>query len=354
MADQLDLPGGSNHAAGLNETMSDSANADTRLVVGEADVGKRLDRFLSSAIDDLSRERIKALILDGQVRIDDRQVKEPSHKVRLDAVATLSIPALDEAGIEGEHIALNIAFEDPHLIVIDKPAGLVTHPAPGNQSGTLVNALIAHCGADLSGIGGVKRPGIVHRLDKDTSGLLVVAKSDAAHQGLSEQFQAHGRDGRLKREYVALVWGHFERPAGQVDAPLARSQANRRKMAIAKAETGRHAVTHYRLEKTYALEAGGSVSRVRLMLETGRTHQIRVHMASIGHPLLGDSLYGAGFRASESLLPEKARDALQVLGRQALHATTLGFEHPITEQPMYFESQLPSDIVAVECSLCAS
>lgn len=328
--------------------MSDSANASKRLVVGEDDAGKRLDLYLSKEIAELSRQRIKALILEGQVQVGGITMLEPKHKVRTDDEIELVVPPLGDALIKAEDITLDVVFEDDHLVVIDKPAGLVTHPAPGNETGTLVNALLAHCGDQLSGIGGVRRPGIVHRLDKDTSGLLVVAKSDAAHQGLSEQFQAHGRDGRLKREYLALVWGHFDRPAGRVDAPLARSQINRRKMAIAKPDTGRRAVTHYSVERSYTTEKGATVSRVRLMLETGRTHQIRVHMASIGHPLMGDSIYGSGFRASEALLAEDARTALAKLARQALHATILGFQHPITDETMFFESASPEDILALE------
>ena len=206
---------------------------------------------------------------------------------------------------------------------------------------------------ELSGIGGVKRPGIVHRLDKDTSGLLVVAKTDQAHQSLSAQFQAHGRDGRLQREYLALVWGRFERPAGTVDEPLARSPVNRRKMAIAKPGTGRRAITHYTVEQTIASETGAEVSRLRLRLETGRTHQIRVHMAAIGHPLLGDRAYGAGFRASEALLPLAAQNALSALARQALHASVLGFEHPVDDTSLRFESPMPDDIRALQDDLMA-
>ena len=246
---------------------------------------------------------------------------------------------------------LRIVFEDSDLIVIDKPAGLVVHPAPGNETGTLVNALVGHCRDDLSGIGGVKRPGIVHRLDKDTSGLIVVAKNDAAHQGLSAQFQAHGRDGRLERAYVALAWGVFDRPAGVIDKPLARSMTNRRKMAIARPGTGRRAVTHYEVQAVYGV-GRAQVTRVKLQLETGRTHQIRVHLADAGHPLLGDLVYGAGYRASEALLSEAAQDALKKLGRQALHAAVLGFEHPITGARLRFESDLPADLDAL-CSALA-
>jgi len=333
--------------------VSDTPNASRRLVVGDSGIGKRLDGFLSGEVDELSRQRIKALILEGQVRLDGTVTPDPSRKLKVGSEIEFTVPEAAPAEPIGEAIALDIKFEDEHLIVIDKPPGLVAHPAPGHETGTLVNALIGHCGDELSGIGGVKRPGIVHRLDKDTSGLLVVAKTDAAHQGLSTQFQAHGADGLLERAYLALVWGLFERPAGFVDAPLARSPVNRRKMALAKPETGRRAVTHYTVEATHETTAGGTVSRLRLELETGRTHQIRVHMASIGHPLLGDKVYGAGFRASEALLPDSARRALEVLGRQALHATVLGFQHPVTEKNMRFESFMPEDIATVQRELSA-
>lgn len=325
----------------------DSANAPRRLVVDDVDAGERLDRYLSSMIEAVSRQRLKALILDGQVRVAGTVQTDPASRVRGGGYIDVVIPEPRPAEPLGEDIPLNIVFEDADLIVIDKPPGLVAHPAPGHETGTLVNALIAHCGQELSGIGGVKRPGIVHRLDKDTSGLLVIAKTDQAHQGLSAQFQAHGTDGLLQREYLALVWGRFDRPKGVIDAPLARSPANRRKMAIAKPGTGRRAVTHYAVEQEFKAKAGGEISRLRLQLETGRTHQIRVHMASIGHPLLGDRTYGAGFKASEAQLPNNAMLALQQLGRQALHATLLGFQHPVSKKSMCFESNMPGDVSAV-------
>jgi 23S rRNA pseudouridine1911/1915/1917 synthase len=238
-------------------------------------------------------------------------------------------------------MALIIPYEDKDLIVIDKPAGLVVHPGAGNETGTLVNALIAHCGDSLSGIGGVRRPGIVHRLDKDTSGLLVVAKNDRAHHGLSEQFAAHGRDGRLARSYLALVWGVPERPRGTIAAAIDRSSANRQKMAVSRSAAARDAVTHY--EVLEMLGKPPLASLVRCELETGRTHQIRVHMAHIGHPLLGDRVYGAGFRSSAAKLSGAAKDALNALNRQALHATTLGFDHPVSGKPLRFESPAPAD-----------
>ena len=334
--------------------MCDSAIETRRLVVTTDDVGKRLDRYLSRHVADLSRQRVKALIKDGCVRIDGGNVCDPNKKVVLESVVEIDVPPAANAVPAGEAIALSVVYEDNHLIVVDKPAGLVTHPAPGNESGTLVNALIAHCGDSLSGIGGVRRPGIVHRLDKDTSGLIVVAKSDVAHRGLAEQFQAHGSDGRLRREYVALVWGEPDQPHGTINAPLGRSPTNRRKMAIVREQDGRRAVTHYRVEERFFLDNGSLVSSVVLQLETGRTHQIRVHMASIGHPLLGDKVYGAGFKASERRLSEAARDALCALDRQALHARLLGFEHPVTGDSLQFESPLPDDINAVRAALAGS
>ncbi len=331
--------------------MADSARETKEFIVGADDAGLRLDRFLSGTVGELSRQRLKALIEAGEVLVDDSVRSDPALKVKAGNIVILTVPPADEAAPLPEAMDLEIVFEDSDLIVIDKPAGLVVHPAPGNETGTLVNALIAHCRDDLSGIGGVKRPGIVHRLDKDTSGLIVVAKSDPAHQGLSAQFQVHGRDERLERAYVALAWGAFDRPAGVIDKPLARSMTNRRKMAIARPGTGRRAVTHYQVEAVYGV-GRAQVSRVRLRLETGRTHQIRVHLADAGHPLLGDLVYGAGYRASEALLPAATQAALKQLGRQALHAAVLGFEHPITGERLRFESDMPSDLEAL-CSALA-
>ena len=233
--------------------------------------------------------------------------------------------------------------------MINKPAGLVVHPAPGHAAGTLVNALIRRCGASLSGIGGIRRPGIVHRLDKDTSGLLVVAKTDAAHRGLADLFADHGRTGSLEREYLALVWGGFDAAAGKVDAAIARHPRHREKMATASEERGRRAVTHWRLA-----EAFGPASLISCRLETGRTHQIRVHMASTGHPLLGNSVYGAGFKTKAAQLTEEAKSALAALGRQALHAAVLGFEHPITGEPLRFERPLPKEFMSLVNALRAT
>ena len=312
--------------------------------VGEENAGERLDRFLGRAAAArriaLSRTRLKVLIEAGDVSVDGRLVRDPSARLAVGSRIAFEAPAPEDSSLEGEDIALAVVYEDEHLIVIDKAAGLVVHPAPGHASGTLVNALIRHCGASLSGVGGVRRPGIVHRLDKDTSGLLVVAKTDAAHRGLADLFADHGRTGSLKREYLALVWGAFDAAAGKVDAPIGRDPRHREKMAVTSGERGRRATTHWRLEENL-----GPASLVACQLETGRTHQIRVHMASIGHPLLGDSVYGSGFRTKAALLGDRARSALADLGRQALHAAVLGFEHPITGESLRFEASAPKDFM---------
>ena len=311
--------------------------------VGEGDVGARLDRFLGLAAVArrlaLSRTRLKGLIEAGYVTVDGQVVRDAATKLVAEGRIEVEAPPPDESPLIAQDLPLNIVFEDQHLIVLDKPAGLVVHPAAGHEDGTLVNALIAHCGDSLSGIGGVRRPGIVHRLDKDTSGLLVVAKSDAAHQGLSALFADHGRTGSLVREYRALVWGAPPMRNGTVDAPLGRHPRQREKMAVVPLERGRHAVTHWLLEERF-----GPASLISCRLETGRTHQIRVHLSHIGHPILGDSVYGAGFKSKAAQLSEAGRQALQRLGRQALHAAKLGFVHPITGQELLFESPLPDDM----------
>jgi 23S rRNA pseudouridine1911/1915/1917 synthase len=320
------------------------------LTAEEADAGERLDRLLSRRVDDISRARIQRLILNGSVQVDGRTIVEPSFRVKPAAEIRISLPQPSDPKPRGEAISLTIVYEDPHVIVIDKPAGLVVHPAPGHRSGTLVNALIAHCGDSLSGIGGVRRPGIVHRLDKDTSGLLVVAKTDEAHKGLSELFAAHGQNGRLERTYQAVVWGKPSRREGVVSAPLGRAPANRQKMAVR--PSGRQAVTHYRIVKSFDL--AGKPTLIECRLETGRTHQIRVHLSHLGHPLLGDPLYGKGFLSSARRLPEGPRAALENLGRQALHAGHLAFEHPVTGRFLTFESPPPSDLKALLDSLSAA
>ncbi len=330
--------------------MSSSSSQNQVLTATAKDENQRLDRFLATHVEGLSRSRLKALIKEGQVSFKGAKLVEPNHRVKSGQKFELILPDLEEALPQPENIPLDVVYEDEHLIVIDKPAGMVVHPAAGNRDGTLVNALLYHCGDSLSGIGGVARPGIVHRLDKDTSGLLVVAKNDQAHRGLSEQFADHGRTGPLERAYLALVWGAPTRINGTVDVPLARSRRNRLKIAVVPQKQfedgrGKFAMTHYELLEQY-FDTDGMV-RVGLMrchLETGRTHQIRVHLAHIHHPLLGDDTYGAGYKASARNLPVKAQMALEQLNRQALHASELGFEHPVTGKVLHFKSPLPADL----------
>ncbi len=330
--------------------------AKVRKLTAEAsDSGTRLDRFLVQRIDGISRARCQALIRGGFVSGRGGAVSDPGLKVKAGDTFSVELPPAAPARITGEGLPLAIVYEDDQVIVIDKPAGLVVHPAAGHASGTLVNALIAHCGASLSGIGGEKRPGIVHRLDKDTSGLLVAAKTDAAHRGLAAQFASHGADGELERAYLALVWGVPERRQGSIDARLARSAANRRRIAVTRGEGGRHAVTHYEVIARYKGASGKPVAALlRLRLETGRTHQIRVHLAHIGHPVMGDPVYAAGFKASARRLGPAAAAALEALGRQALHAAELGFRHPATGRHLRFESPLPAGMARLEAALKAA
>lgn len=294
-----------------------------------AHAGWRLDRALADAIPTLSRERLKALIRSGALGTGTKVVRDPATKVRGEETFTLAVPEPTPAHNLPQDIPLSIVFEDEHLLVVDKPAGLVVHPAAGNLDGTLVNALLHHCGGSLSGIGGVARPGIVHRIDKDTSGLLVVAKSDVAHEGLAKQFAAHS----IERRYLAIVSGIPKTIDGTVDAPLARSAANRKKIAIVEGSRGKRAVTHWK-----RLELLDGAALVECSLETGRTHQVRVHMASIGHPLLGDPVYGRGSRPHRELL--KRLD----FHRQALHAASLAFTHPVTKHRLSFSSGMPADM----------
>lgn len=326
------------------------------LVAAPEAEGERLDKWLAGQFDDLSRSRIQVLIREGAVTSEGRTLLDPKAQVKCDTTYRMAVPAsIIKAEPVGQTIALNILHEDEHLIVVDKPAGLVVHPAAGNASGTLVNALIAHCGESLSEIGGSERKGIVHRLDKNTSGLLVVAKTDLAHRALAEQFAAHGLDGRLHRAYQALAWGVPDRSRGRIEADLARSTQNRLKFAVVEPGEGRHAVTHYEVEQVFDAEEGrGLVSLLRLVLETGRTHQIRVHMAHIRHPILGDPVYGSSFKASARRLDAATQAALRRLGRQALHAAELSFEHPVSGDRLSFESPLPEDMAALVESLEAS
>ena len=329
------------------------ASGAISLLVAAEQAGSRLDLVLAGGAGEagLSRTRVKALIEDGQVLLDGAVVRDGSRKVRAAQTIVLAVPDAVDPVPQGEAIPLVVAFEDEHLLVVDKPPGLVVHPAPGHASGTLVNALIAHCGASLSGIGGVRRPGIVHRLDKDTSGLLVVAKTNLAHRGLSALFADHGRTLSLRRSYRAFVWGRPDRLFGTIDAPLGRHATDRQRMAVVSPEKGREAVTHWRLEESFGPPRAPLASLVTCNLETGRTHQIRVHMAYAGHPLLGDPFYARGFISKGSLLAPDARAALDDLNRQALHAAVLGFEHPVTGSVLEFESSLPPDLVRLRDAL---
>lgn len=316
--------------------------------VGEDAAGTRLDQWLAvQTAPDLSRSRIQAIIRGGDVRIDGKVVLEPKSKLVAGTLVTLGMPEPEPAEPQAEAIELAILFEDDDLIVIDKPAGLVVHPGAGNWTGTLVNALIHHCGDTLSGIGGVKRPGIVHRLDKETSGVLVVAKNDLAHRTLSDAFADHGRTGDLERAYHAVLWGVPPRPAGIVDAPLGRSGTDRTKRAVVPEgrPDARHAVTHYQIVEKFGgrADATAFASLVECRLETGRTHQIRVHMGHIGHPLIGDQTYGRAFRTKANKLPDDLKDLVADFPRQALHARLLQFRHPRTDEILRFEAAYPSD-----------
>ena len=313
----------------------------------------RLDRVLAAHLGDLSRSRLKALILDGAVTIGSAAIRDPAYHVANGDTITINVPEATDAEPKGEEIALNIAYEDDDIIVIDKPAGLVVHPAAGHATGTLVNALIAHCGTSLSGVGGVRRPGIVHRLDKDTSGLLVAAKNDRAHQSLSAQFADHGRTGAMERGYLAFVWGVPNRPRGTIEAPIDRHPQARERMAVR--EGGREAVTHYEVRQAFAGPDGRPVaSLLGLTLETGRTHQIRVHLAHLGHPLMGDSVYGPHFKTKANQLGPRSQAALANLGRQALHAYLLVLKHPKTAEILRWEQRLPEDLLSLKSALEAA
>lgn len=330
--------------------MTSLATEPVILTATDVDHGRRLDSVLASHIADVSRTRIKALILAGAVTENGRTISEPRHTVKQGDVLSLTLPEPEPATPRAQDIPLNVLFEDDAIIVIDKPAGLVVHPGAGNHDGTLVNALIAHCGDSLSGIGGVRRPGIVHRLDKNTSGVMVVAKMDAAHRALAAQFEDHGRTGPLRRRYEALVWGAPNTTKGQIDQPIGRSPANPLKMAVRKG--GKLAITRYRLLERYGDSATGSIaSRIECELETGRTHQIRVHMTHIGHPLLADPVYSTGYATKVVLLSDQATEAYNALKRQALHARDLRFAHPLTAEPMEFSAPLPDDLARLVAAL---
>lgn len=325
------------------------AEAALKEFVADMDAhGVRMDQWLATQTGpELSRSRVQALIRDGQVTLNGNVITEPKKKLVEGDRLVLQMPEPEPAEPEGEDIPLSVLYEDDELIVIDKPAGLVVHPGAGNWTGTLVNALIHHCGASLSGIGGVRRPGIVHRLDKDTSGVLVVAKTDRAHRALSNAFADHGRTGDLERAYVALVWGTPPRMHGTIDAALGRSTSDRTKQAVVREDRddARHAITHFSVLERFGEkpDATAMASLVECRLETGRTHQIRVHMAHIGHPLVGDRDYGRAFFTKANVLEEPLGEMVRTFTRQALHARLLAFRHPVTDELMEFEAPLPAD-----------
>lgn len=327
-----------------------------QVLVTDALAQHRLDRLLALALPDVSRTRLKALIEQGRVTAAGGALMDASARVKAGMTLTVETPPPDSAEIAAQNIPLNVVFEDAHLIVIDKPAGLVVHPAAGNPDGTLVNALLAHCGVSLKGIGGETRPGIVHRIDKDTSGLLVAAKTELAHRSLGKQFAAHV----IERAYLACVWGAPREPVGTISTQINRSPANRQKMAVVHSG-GKHAITHYAIQRLYAQgrpwpepapdwtqtpygdwRRAATASLVECRLETGRTHQVRVHLAHLGHPLIGDAVYGRNKTVPGLEIP---------IARQALHAAVLGFQHPKTHKQMRFESPLPPDFRALVSAL---
>jgi 23S rRNA pseudouridine1911/1915/1917 synthase len=331
-----------------------SNNAQRLEVIVEGDEGSvRLDRVLAMRSPELSRSRLKALILAGHVTVKATPIRDPAYHVARGDTITIDVPEAVAAEPAGEAIALDIIYEDDDIIVINKPQGLVVHPAAGHETGTLVNALIAHCGSSLSGIGGVRRPGIVHRLDKDTTGLMVAAKNDRAHQSLTAQFADHGRSGAMRRCYVAFAWGVPSRQRGTVDAPIDRHPHAREKMAVR--GSGREAITHWEVVETFAGRAGNPVaSQLTCQLETGRTHQIRVHLAHIGHPLMGDGVYGPHFKTKANALGPQGQVALAALGRQALHAYLLTLEHPTTGEILTWQAALPEDLLLLRRCLRAA
>ena len=316
------------------EDFDDSEKLSLR--VAEEERGKRLDHLLAKHFPDISRSRIKALIVQGAVQIDGAVVKAPAHRIRADdGEVVMSVPAAVAVELVAQDLPLDILFEDEHLIIINKAAGMVVHPAPGHPDGTLVNALLHHCGESLLGIGGERRPGIVHRLDKDTSGVMVVAKHQAAHEGMSALFAAHD----LERVYQAVLWGAPSPTEGVVEGAIGRDRMNRKKMAV-DLKHGKEAVTHYRVLRHLGLGA----ALVACTLETGRTHQIRVHMSAIGHSLLGDPLYGRASPARRARFDDEQQQIIADFPRQALHAAVLGFVHPIEKSFIRFESDIPDDM----------
>jgi 23S rRNA pseudouridine1911/1915/1917 synthase len=350
---QTNSPHPEEHSEGLR-TASGAGLATPReqrieVVIPREDSGIRLDRALQRQLPQLSRTRLKQLILDGRVESAGRVLRDPAQRADAGVSIVVTLPEPEDAAPAAQAIALDIRFEDPHLIVIDKPAGMVVHPAPGNPEGTLVNALLAHCGPSLMGIGGVRRPGIVHRLDKDTSGLLVAAKTEAAHRALSHDFAAR----RVERAYSAVVWGVPAPSSGEIAGNIGRSAVNRKKMAVVAEGRGKRAVTRYRVERRFSAQGDDAAALIECRLLTGRTHQIRVHLAHIGHPLIGDPAYGT--RAGRALTHRGTRAGIGAgiagFPRQALHAKLLGFSHPATGERLVFASALPADMEGLLANL---
>ncbi|MCM2290985.1 RluA family pseudouridine synthase [Allorhizobium sp. BGMRC 0089] len=327
------------------------ADAVRKELIAGDDAEGRLDAWLALTLEgDLSRSRIKALIEQGAISINGQVVHEAKRKIRPGEHLLIAMPEPEDPEPKGEDIPLDVLYEDDDLIVLVKPAGLVVHPGAGNWTGTLVNALIHHCGDSLSGIGGVRRPGIVHRLDKETSGVMVVAKNDLSHRHLAAQFADHGRSGPLERAYQAVVWGRPQSLRGTIDAALGRAgDRTKRTVKHEDSDDAREAITHYEVVERYGQQPDASclASLVECRLETGRTHQIRVHMAHIGHPLLGDPDYGAAFKTKANRLPEPAKTLVKDFHRQALHAYLLAFEHPSTGETLHFEAPLPEDMQVI-------
>ena len=326
----------------LPDTSSPRPDDQIVLTATAEDAGERADRFLAARIGSLSRSRLKGLIEQGLVQRDGAIVTDPAEKIRAGMTYALIRPPLAPAIPQAESIPFPILFEDAHLIVLDKPAGLVVHPAPGNEDGTLVNALLGHCGDTLPGIGGEKRPGIVHRLDKDTSGVMVVAKTEQALARLSADFASRNLD----RAYLALAWGIPAKMEGEIEGAIGRDPKDRKRMALVRSG-GKPALTRYRVRKTFH----GAVTLIECRLATGRTHQIRVHLASIGHPIVGDPVYLRRIPAAARALPDPLRRTLLDFPRQALHAARLGFAHPATGEQLQFETPPPPDFLAILADL---
>ncbi len=327
------------------------AEANRKVLTADESAEGRLDQWLTATLEgEFSRNRIKQLIEQGAVSLNGGIITEPKRKIRFGDRIEINLPEPEDPIPQGEDIPLDVLYEDDDVIVLVKPAGLVVHPGAGNWTGTLVNALIHHCGDSLSGIGGVRRPGIVHRLDKDTTGVMVVAKNDAAHRHLAAQFADHGRSGPLERAYLAVVWGRPRQLRGTIDAPLGRAgDRTKRSVKREESEDAREAITHYEVVERFHEKPDASclASLVECQLETGRTHQIRVHMAHMGNPLIGDADYGSAFRTKANLLPAEAKAVVNGFTRQALHAFLLAFEHPSTGEVMHFEAPMPEDMEAL-------